>query len=437
MHYKKLTIDNFLCFKKFDISFAPGVSAIIGRNGAGKSSLLHAMVYSLYFMFTTDKSTGKDFLSAGNPDLKMRSLDYSEFHRDRSTDEPAPDANFHGEIDYCGNPIVWDMYRRSTSGSALYPSKYQEAYHEFMRTWRSGESLPVIAYFSDSFPHNLTNISQFAKQQIASNGSTLRNFGYYQWDNETACIEIWLRRLQNSMLKYNQLQESTDEFTKNEVDFISEKLKLFSRVINKEVCDDAFEIDKLFFLVDENQQMQLWLKLCSGKEVCFKKLPAGYKRLYSMVIDLAYRSYLLNRNMKEPTGIVMIDEVDLHLHPSLEMEVVERFTKAFPKLQFVMTTHSPLVLSSIKKGEDRNQIYRIVAGEEKPHILPDLYGVDYDDVLTDYMESRSNIELIDILRTSIMRARKMNNTDLFNQRYAELVELAGEKRASELLKSWE
>lgn len=51
MKYKKLTIDNFLCFSHFEMCFASGVSVVIGRNGAGKTSLIRALVYSLYFMF--------------------------------------------------------------------------------------------------------------------------------------------------------------------------------------------------------------------------------------------------------------------------------------------------------------------------------------------------------------------------------------------------
>ena len=138
----------------------------------------------------------------------------------------------------------------------------------------------------------------------------------------------------------------------------------------------------------------------------------------------------------ELPALVMIDAIDLHLHPSLEIEVVDRFSRTFPELQFIMTTHSPLVLSSIKSNDNRNKIYRIVAGEEEPHMLPDLFGVDYDDILTDYMESRSEIEMIEFLRTSIVRARKMNNDVLFNQRYEELKTLAGKERADELLKTW-
>lgn len=438
MLYKKLVIDNFLCFDHFDIQFAPGVSVIIGRNGAGKTSLIRALVYSLYFMFTNDRSMGDDFLSAGNPDLKMRSIRYDEFHRNKSTDDVAVDANFHGEIEFLGTLIAWDMYRRSTSGSALNPAKYKPAYQQLMHLYRENNELPLVAYFSDSFPHKLTNISSFAKQQMSANGNTLRNFGYYQWDNETACVEIWQRRLLNSMAKVKQLEDDTDAFTKNEVDFVSRKLKQFSQVVNVDMCDASFEINRLFYMFDEEQKPELWLRLKSGREIKFDALPAGYKRLYSIVLDLAYRAYLLNRQADvEPTGLAMIDEIDLHLHPSLETEVVERFARTFPQLQFIMTSHSPLVISNLSSNNKRNKVFRLVAGEKRPHELPDLFGVDYDDVLLDWMEGYPRNEELEFLRISMKRALDMDNEHLISMRKKELTELLhSEEKAERMIAKW-
>lgn len=438
MLYKKLVIDNFLCFDHFDIQFAPGVSVIIGRNGAGKTSLIRALVYSLYFMFTNDRSMGDDFLSAGNPDLKMRSIRYDEFHRNKSTDDVAVDANFHGEIEFLGTLIAWDMYRRSTSGSALNPAKYKPAYQQLMHLYRENNELPLVAYFSDSFPHKLTNISSFAKQQMSANGNTLRNFGYYQWDNETACVGIWQRRLLNSMAKVKQLEDDTDAFTKNEVDFVSRKLKQFSEVVNVDMCDASFEINRLFYMFDEEQKPELWLRLKSGREIKFDALPAGYKRLYSIVLDLAYRAYLLNRQADvEPTGLAMIDEIDLHLHPSLETEVVERFARTFPQLQFIMTSHSPLVISNLSSNNKRNKVFRLVAGEKSPHELPDLFGVDYDDVLLDWMEGYPRNEELEFLRISMKRALEMNNNNLISMRKKELTELLhSEEKAERMMAKW-
>ena len=134
----------------------------LGRNGVGKTSLIKAIVYSLHFIFTNDKSMGDDFLSAGNPDLKMSSLSYDEFYREPGDASASVDANFHGEMMYGDKHIEWDMYRRSTSGSSLYPSKYLAAYHDFMNQYKENNILPVIAYFSDSFPHKESNVSSFA-----------------------------------------------------------------------------------------------------------------------------------------------------------------------------------------------------------------------------------------------------------------------------------
>lgn len=438
MLYQKLVIDNFLCFDHFEMQFAPGVSVIIGRNGAGKTSLIRALVYSLYFMFTNDRSMGDEFLSAGNPDLKMRSIRFDEFHRNKSTDDAASDANFHGEIEFLKELIVWDMYRRSTSGSGLYPARYKPAYQQLMQLYKDNDELPLIAYFSDSFPHKLTNISQFAKQQISANGKTLRNFGYYQWDNETACVEIWQRRLLNSMTKVKQLESDTDAFTQNEVDFVLKKMKQFSQVVNTSLCDSSFEIDRLFYMFDEEQKPELWLRLKTGREIKFDGLPAGYRRLYSIVLDLAYRAYLLNRQANvEPTGLVMIDEIDLHLHPSLETEVVARFTQTFPKLQFVMTSHSPLVVSNLSSNDRRNKVFKLVAGEKQPHELPDLFGIDYDDVLLDWMEGYPRNEELDFLKFSIKRALDMENNQLLTMRMKELTKLLHSKeKAEQMIAKW-
>ncbi|MFR3014723.1 MAG: AAA family ATPase [Bacteroides uniformis] len=437
MLYQKLSIDNFLCFDHFDIQFAPSVSIIIGRNGAGKTTLIRAMVYSLYFMFTNDRSMGDDFLSAGNPDLKMKSIKYDEFHRRKDSEDVTADANFHGQITFQEENIEWDMYRRSTSGSSLNPSRYRPAYQHLMQLYRKYDELPLLAYFSDSFPHTLTNISSFAKQQMAANGKTLRNFGYYQWDNETACVEIWQRRLLNSMAKLKQLDDDTDTFTRDEVAFVTKKLTQFSLVLNRDICDTAFEIDRLFYLFDEEQKPELWLRLKSEQEIKFDRLPAGYKRLYSIVLDLAYRAYLLNRRVDvEPTGLVMIDEIDLHLHPSLETEIVKRFTQTFPKLQFIMTSHSPLIVSNLSADEKQNKIFRLVAGEKQPHELPDLFGIDYDDVLLDWMGGAPRNEEMEFLQMAIKRAIQMENTQLLNMRRKELEKMLGEKKALQLINKW-
>lgn len=148
-----------------------------------------------------------------------------------------------------------------------------------------------------------------------------------------------------------------------------------------------------------------------------------------MVLDLAYRSYLLNRNNpKEAIGIVLVDEIDLHLHPSLSLEVVERLTQIFPHLQFIITTHSPLVVTSLKVEGNRNQVLRLVYGEEKPHVLPDLYGIDYNAGLSDALGVNPTNEDIEFLRNSLRRALRRNDEKIVNAKKEELKKLLSEER---------
>ena len=431
MQLRRIEIENFTCFKNFHVNFVPGFNIIIGRNGAGKSSLIRSLVYLMNFMFTNDKSMGNNYLSAGNPDLKMNSVKPLEFYRDKEHAEVASSCNLHGELTFMNESISWDMYKKSTSGASLYPSKYVEAYRTILRVSENKNILPILAYFSDSFPHKTSNISSFAKNEINNIDGILKNFCYYMWDNDSSCITIWQLRLINAMARNLSLEDKSSSAFK-EVDFITSTLIKFSEPIN-ENSDDSYKIEKVFFSFDSGTTPELWLKLKSGVETPFNSLPAGYLRLYGIVLELAYRTYLLNRDhLTEAVGLVLIDELDLHLHPSLELEVIERFQRVFPSLQFIVTTHSPLVITSVKADGISSQILRLVANEEEPHILPDLFGIDYNASLFDGMNVNPTNEDIDFIKGGIIRALRKNNIELADKKKKELAHMVSNQRYDEI-----
>ena len=83
------------------------------------------------------------------------------------------------------------------------------------------------------------------------------------------------------------------------------------------------------------------------------QLSDGYKSTVSLVADIAYHMAVLNpqllRNVcKETEGIVLIDEVDLHLHPTWQQRILGYLREIFPKVQFIVTTHAPAVISTVK-----------------------------------------------------------------------------------------
>ena len=120
-------------------------------------------------------------------------------------------------------------------------------------------------------------------------------------------------------------------------------------------------------------------------------LSDGTRSVISMAADLAYRMVRLNPDLGamaalETPGIVLIDEVDMHLHPSWQQAVVYDVRKAFPNVQFIVTTHSPQVLSTVPAEAIRilrwdNNLINIdkpafSLGAESFQLLKDIQNVD-------------------------------------------------------------
>lgn len=129
----------------------------------------------------------------------------------------------------------------------------------------------------------------------------------------------------------------------------------------------------------------------STHELRIEQLSEGYKIVIAMVADLAARMAEANPDMDNPlnsTGIVLVDEVDLHLHPRWQRDILSQLTKVFPNIQFVVSTHSPVivvgaaeiaqVINLNKINEDENLIYdHTYISNVGQVLLSDLFGLNY------------------------------------------------------------
>lgn len=392
--------------------------------------MIDALKIALSFVFATNKELGNDFLAAGNPSLSVNSFDEHDFHMDAETRTVAPDAGISATASYNGVDLEWQLYKRSTANASLYPSKYKDAFNLFSEQWSQHKAdLPLLAYISDSFPHKNVKETKFALDTILK-PIMPRNFGYYQWDFSSACTSIWEQRLCNKLgvyvqfkvkqmnlvatlheqknapdaeqpesnLKYQETKEALrllnerNAAMEEEVLFVTNRLKDFSASL-PQLKDEGYIISD-FSPVAANGGYALNLVFDNAKECLLRSLPAGYCRLYSIVLDLAYREYILNGN-KESSGVVMIDEIDLHLHPSLEQEVVGCLRKIFPEVQFVLSTHSPLVVANIETYQTGNQILCMFDDKEQPTTWPDVYGIDYNSSVEEVMGVRASNKQLD------------------------------------------
>jgi predicted ATP-binding protein involved in virulence len=160
-------------------------------------------------------------------------------------------------------------------------------------------------------------------------------------------------------------------------------------------------------------------------------LSDGFKSMLAMVADIAYRCITLNPHLGEKalesSGVVLIDELDVHLHPNWQQKVAKMLKATFPNIQFIVTTHSPLILHSLELGD------RIITLEDNQVYYHDnKFGRDADDTLLQIMDTKIEtpflkeyLELIETGRgrTSEALALRQKIEDLVGHDYKELAKV--------------
>ena len=134
-----------------------------------------------------------------------------------------------------------------------------------------------------------------------------------------------------------------------------------------------------------------------GTWIPFDGLSDGYRGVIKIVTDIATRMCILNpylkeNILKETPGIVVIDELDLSLHPSWQRRIVKILTELFPKIQFICASHSPFIIQSLKEGQlisMDGEIDDVYSGQSIEDIAEDIMGIDnpqYSDEKREMME---------------------------------------------------
>lgn len=445
MYLKKLHISNFRCFRDYTIEFAPGVTVLFGKNGSGKSTLIHAIHKALSFLMYSEEikeKTGKG--------KKAKVIDVKTFR----LNNPYPtvegfsvlDCNYEGAkpIEYEINihadaifgehfPLDWDMTGVAPKMS-LRKSGYRKEFLELYKWSKDtcpSPQLPLLAYYSDGYPHYTLFNQRNRKEETKRNFHLKNSFpelGYTDWNSEKGLTNIWLERLRNKLSRQEviprEIRLIEDRYKAGKIE--KEKYNAFIEASKKELEECNNEISKLstclqLFSEGDGNNMEvasLELGIHNRTEVnivtpdreryAFSVLSAGYKRLFYIALDLAYRSFLLsNGTSTDITGVAIIDEIDLHLHPELEQTVLERLTKTFPNIQFIVSTHSPLVLTDIDTVTGRNKVMRMTPACDAPEECRNIYGIDYNQMLEENMG---------------VRKRKPEIQELFDKAWDEVAE---------------
>ena len=126
-------------------------------------------------------------------------------------------------------------------------------------------------------------------------------------------------------------------------------------------------------------------------------------------MDMAFRLAQMNpsvEDFREVPGIVMIDEIDMHLHPTWQWRIVDALHEIFPRIQFILATHSPIIISSAK---DAHLI--ALHGEDEVQYLPNAYAYSVDDILESRQLSKSVPDVLRSLVSSFDRELNAGNLE--------------------------
>ncbi len=325
MRLKNVSISNFKCFKDLKFDLHPHMNVLIGINGTGKTSLLEAMRILVGSLFLgLDKYDDKlSIPGIVNDDIR---LDNMEPQLPTTVQAAALMDDFNGSSE---QDITWKRSVETLGGKTLYrdASQMMASSRQMQQGVRDNQDkdIPLIAYFSTD---------RYKKERrdtkVEPTGSRLR--GYFNALNVTTNSKFFLD------LYYTEtLDEVQNERQSTWLTAVNDAVK---KCVNCKELKYMLKENMLTIVNDDNVRMP------------YSLLSDGVRCTLSMVMEIAFRCCLLNPHLGKDAplltkGVVLIDEIDLHLHPSWQLHILNDLRQAFPLLQFVVTTHAPLVISQV------------------------------------------------------------------------------------------
>lgn len=376
---KNIRLINFKGFSDLSIDLSTEYVAIAANNGYGKTGILESIYNCLTWLIRNFKAGGANGHFIKPEDIRAKEgVDSASIVLDVSL--------MQGNTENSTYSI--NLSKTNSDAQEKQDSEYQEfksladLYRELGRL---GYSIPVFAYYSvergnsvkkNEFKKHYDFLNfDFGSNDYALNISNTPKFEIFlAWilseitsKTMNYAFSESIRELEKDMNTLEVLQklESSDPAIIKLITELKEsvsKAKLEQRYIESrkftKKVDMVFsaiytfmpEVKDFSFSYDEKSKIIELYCMKNGCEISVSQLSQGEKTMLSLVCDIALRMISANSNSDQPfdgEGVVIIDEIDLHLHPIWQQTILLRLKETFPNIQFVISTHSSNVLSTI------------------------------------------------------------------------------------------
>ena len=356
MKLQRMKLINFRCFGKLEINFDDRLTVIIGNNGAGKTALLDAITFGFgrYLM----KLPGVTGMTSKSTDLLISKNELKE---------PIMIASWDA-LTFKGEKISWSAGRKrdkTLNNAALATLNFNEeqvmvglkkidVFSTELGVLANENQpffLPVVAYYGtnrairDAIKRRRGFKKQFSRFDALQ--------GALNADSHFRSAFEWFDALED-LERRQKIEQNNLSYKNPELEFVK---KAINGILGEEYSNPRIELRPIRFLIDK--------QLDNGEKnsLRIEQLSDGYRTMLGLVMDLARRMVQANtgnlpdtlkdKSPLELPAIVLIDEIDLHLHPTWQQRILQDLKRVFSNTQFIVTTHSPQVLSTICKENIR------------------------------------------------------------------------------------
>ena len=342
MRILEFEITNYRPYKETrKFQFTENLTVIGGVNGRGKTAILEgiALVLSRLLPLISPAKGG------------YRKFEDFDVYGDEKESKISIKLN-------CANiPLLYTLdYNKekkevkTTSLTLAIRDEIKKAYGDPMK---ADDQSPLVVYYTTDragyrFPKTLPKVAQ-GGQSMAYNGALF---------NRTVDYKDFLARYKVASTQSDK-KNTNGIFGPNVVNAINSTIETFlDGFSNLHVLEKPLRL-----LIQKN-----------GETLDIRQLSDGERSFIALICDLGRRLALANPELKNPllgAGIVLIDELELHLHPKWQLEVTEKLRQIFPNTQFIITTHSPFIIQTARQGEV------IMLGRD---LLVDPYGKSLEEI---------------------------------------------------------